>query len=69
MMEEMDLRGLIVSKYRSVLNFSKVLNWSSRKAYDIVNRKQEPTGKDIESMCDALDVVIPAYMRKLFFSP
>ena len=68
-MEEMDLRGLIVSKYHSVLNFSKVLNWSSRKTYDIVNRKQDPTGKDIESMCNALDVVIPAHMKKLFFTP
>jgi len=67
-MEELNLRGRIISMYKSILNFSRVMQWSSRKAYDIVNGKQEPTGKDIEAMCDALNVQIPADMRSLFFS-
>ena len=66
-MEEMTLRGRIISMYHTLKNFSKVLNWSSRKVYDIVNGKQVPDAKDIEAMCDALNVQIPAEMRILFF--
>ena len=53
--------------YKTLLNFSKVINWSSRKTYDIVNGKQEPTAKDIEDMCDVLNVQIPEDMKLLFF--
>lgn len=66
-MNENYLRGRIISMYHSVLNFGKALNWSSRKTYDIVNGKQEPTSKDIEAMCTALNVQIPEEMRLLFF--
>lgn len=62
-----NLKGRIISKYNSVLKFGKVLKWSARKTYDIVNGKQEPTAKDIEAMCEALDVKIPEDMRVLFF--
>ncbi len=66
-MGENNLRGRIISKYKTVLNFGKYLHWSARKTYDIVNGKQEPTAKDIEAMCAALDVEIPEDMRLLFF--
>jgi len=66
-MPEYNLRGRIIAMYHSVKNFSEKVNWSSRKAYDIVNGKQEPTGKDIETMCVALNVQIPEEMRNLFF--
>ena len=67
-MSENNLRGRIISMYHSVLNFGKALKWSSRKTYNIVNGKQEPTSKDIEAMCVALNVQIPEEMRSLFFS-
>ena len=44
------------------------MKWSSRKTYDIVNGKQDPTGKEIEAMCAALNVKIPAEMKALFFT-
>lgn len=62
------LRGRIISMYRSLLNFARAIGWSSRKTYDIVNGKQEPTAKDIEDMCRALRVEIPEDMRELFFT-
>ena len=62
------LRGRIVSMYRTVLAFANELGWSSRKIYDIVNGKQEPTAKEIEEMCGALRVEIPEDMKQLFFS-
>lgn len=67
-MGENNLRGRIIAMYHTVLNFAHVLHWSSRKTYDIVNGKQDPTGKDIEAMCAALNVEIPEEMKALFFS-
>ena len=66
-MPENNLRGKIISMYRSVQNFARAVNWSNRKAYDIVNGRQEATGKDIDVMCSALNVQIPDEMRNLFF--
>ena len=67
-MDEMNLRGRIVSMYNTVINFSRVMKWSTRKTYDIVNGKQDPTRKEIEAMCAALNVKIPAEMKALFFT-
>lgn len=63
-----ELRGKIVSMFGSLLKFSSAIGWSSRKVYDIVNGKQQPTAKDIEKMCNALNVQIPEEMLLLFFS-
>ena len=62
------LRGRVIGMYHSILKFAEAVHWSSRKAYDIVNGKQQPTGKDIETMCDALRIEIPEEMKRLFFS-
>lgn len=62
-----NLRGRIVSMYHSIRKFAEVIHWSTRKAYDIVNGKQDMTGRDIEDMCRVLDVKIPDDMRLLFF--
>lgn len=67
-MSENILRGRIISMHHSVLNFSKVIGWSSRKAYNIVNGQQEPTCRDIEEMCAVLKVEIPEDMKRLFFT-
>ena len=66
-MSENNLRGRIISMYHSVQNFARSVQWSNRKAYDIVNGRQEMTAKDIDVMCDALNVQIPDEMRNLFF--
>jgi len=66
-MPENNLRGRIISMYHSVQNFARSVGWSNRKAYDIVNGRQEATGKDIDVMCNALNVQIPDEMRNLFF--
>ena len=67
-MSKDNLRGRIVSMYRTLLNFANEMGWSSRKTYDIVNGKQEPTAKEIEAMCEALKVEIPEDMKQLFFT-
>ena len=67
-MQENNLRGRIIAMYHTVKNFAKVIKWSTRKAYDIVNGKQIMTGRDIDDMCAVLNVTIPEEMRSLFFS-
>ena len=62
-----NLRGRIIAMYRTIRNFAKVINWSTRKAYDVVNGKQTLTGADIDDMCRVLNVEIPEDMRLLFF--
>ena len=66
-MPKSNLRGRIISMYRTILNFSKVIGWSQRKTYDIVNGRQEMTGRDIDQMCSVLNIQIPEEMKELFF--
>ena len=66
-MQGNNLRGRIITMFHSVKNFAAAIGWSTRKAYDIVNGKQTMTGKDIDEMCNVLNVTIPEEMRLLFF--
>lgn len=61
------LRGRIIAMFHTVKAFGKAIGWSQRKTYDIVNGRQEMTGKDIDQMCKLLNVDVPEEMRLLFF--
>lgn len=67
-MGELNLRGRIVSQYRTLGNFASQIGMSRRKVSDIVNKKQEPTASDIETMASALNVIMPAEFRLLFLT-
>ena len=67
-MEEMTLRGRIISMYRTLGAFAKEMGWSRRKVSSIVNGKQEATASDIEKMAVALNVQLPAEFRILFLT-
>lgn len=67
-MEEMTLRGRIISMYETLGKFAKAIGFSRRKVSDIVNKRQEPTASDIEVMADALKVELPAEFRILFLN-
>ena len=62
-----NLRGRIIVMFHTVRAFGIAIGWSQRKTYDIVNGRQEMTGKDIDQMCKLLNVEIPEEMRLLFF--
>lgn len=61
------LRARIIATFGSINEFARAMQWSQRKASYIVNGRQEPTGKEIESMAVALNVEIPDELRTLFF--
>lgn len=62
-----NLRGRIIAKFRTVKNFASFVHWSNRKAYDVLNGKQELTMMDMEEICDAIELEIPSEIRVLFF--
>lgn len=62
------LRGRIVEQYKTIKRFAEELGWSFRKAYDVVNGRQEATAKDIEAMSEALHVSVPEEFRALFLN-
>lgn len=67
-MENHNLRGRIVTMYGTIGAFAKEIGWSPRKVSYIVNKKQEPTGKEIERMAEALKIEIPDDVRNIFFT-
>ena len=64
--KNLNLRGRIISVYGTIGKFALALNWSRRKASDIVNGNQEATASDIEQMANALNVELPEDFRLLF---
>lgn len=62
-----NLRGRIIAKFHTVVNFANAVKWSKRKAYDILNGRQEMTLEDMETICVALEIEIPSEIRELFF--
>ena len=67
-MSEVNLRGLVVSKHKTLRNFAKAMNWSERKTAAIVNGKQEPNASDIEAMAKELNISVPEEFRRIFFT-
>ena len=61
-----NLRGKVITIYGTIGKFAKEVNWSRRKASDIINGHQEATASDIETMADALHVELPEDFRLLF---
>lgn len=49
-MTELTLKELLIRKFGSIAKFAEAIKWSYRKAYAIVNRKQEPTASEMEEI-------------------
>ena len=62
-----NLRGRIIGKFHTIKNFAKAVYWSDRKAYDVINGRQEMTATDIDTICNALGIELPSEIRELFF--
>lgn len=54
--EENELRGMVMTKYHSIISFSEAIGWDRKKASRIINRVQKPSAKDMEQMAKCLDV-------------
>lgn len=67
-MEDMNLRGLVVSKYGSISAFARKVNWSTRKARDVVTGHQNVTLADAEIIAEALGAKSAKEFASLFLS-
>ena len=50
------LRGLVFDRYRTIADFADAIGWDRNKAVRILNGKQEPNKKDMESLISFFDI-------------
>ena len=67
-MQQLTLKGVVISRFGTVGKFGTALGWSQRKARDIVSGRQIPNARDIEQMAEVLQVTIPSELKALFFA-
>ncbi len=67
---ELTIRGLVFSKYNSISEFADAMGWQRNKASRIVNRKQDPSKKDMEDMIAVLEIpkasIAPVFFGSMF---
>lgn len=68
-MNDITLKGLVISKYGNVGNFAKALGWSRNKTMRIVNGIQEPHPCEIVEMTEVLDISTQELFMQIFFNP
>lgn len=67
MEQGMNLHGVVVSKFGSIHNFAKVLDWSYSKTYRAVKNVRHVSIGDANKMSNALNLSDPAAITALFF--
>ena len=53
---ENSLRGLVLSKFKSISEFARILHWDRKKASRIVNRLQWPSAEEMDEMSNVLGI-------------
>lgn len=66
-MTELTLRELLVRKFGSIAKFAEGIGWSYRKAYAILNGKQEPTASEMEEIAQKADMQSPEEFVRFFY--
>lgn len=66
MSEEISLRGLVLSKFRSINEFAREIGWSRNKAARIIDRVQEPTGSEMTQIAELLGLKQEVFMQIFF---
>lgn len=66
MSEEISLRGLVLSKFRSINEFAREIGWSRNKAVRIIDRVQEPTGSEMTQIAELLGLKQEVFMQIFF---
>lgn len=56
MVESIQFRGVVYSKFKSIADFSNCIGWTRQKGTNIVNGITEPSLDDVDKMSKALDM-------------
>ena len=54
--ENIQFRGVVYSKFKSIADFSNCIGWTRQKGTNIVNGLTEPSLDDVDKMSKALDM-------------
>lgn len=68
-MVEVNLRGMVVSKFKTIGAFADAIGWKRNKASRIVNGIQEPDITDIQEMTRVLEIDSQDAFIHIFFAP
>lgn len=69
MEETITLRGLVLSKYKTIGDFAKAIGWQRNKASRIVNGKQYPNTEEIQRITECLNSNSINLFVHIFFAP
>ena len=53
---EMNLRGVVYSKFQSISELASVIGWTRQKASNIINGNVEPSLEDTDKLAKALGI-------------
>lgn len=53
-MRDIQFRGVVYSKFKSIANFASAIGWTRQKGTNIVNGLTEPSLDDVDKMAKAL---------------
>lgn len=62
-----NLRGLVLSQYKTLTSFADAIGWSKNKTYRVVNQITEPTIDEIVHMTNHLQIDSKEAFMDIFF--
>lgn len=65
---QLNLRGVVLGKYRDISSFAKAIGWNRRKASDIVNGRRSPTANEMETISKILEIKDANTFMNIFFN-
>lgn len=63
---EVTLRGLVLSKFHTIKDFSEAIGWKKTKAWRIVNEKQKPNDVEMAQLAKCLCMNIETFLNIFF---
>ena len=69
MNEIVTLRGVILSRYKTIGAFAKAIGWKRTKASRIINGVQDPDMTDIQEITKLLEIKTQETFIDIFFAP
>lgn len=67
MIETVNLRGMALSRFKTIGLFAKHVGWSRNKASRILSGVQEPDAEDMELLVEKLEIENEDVFLKIFF--
>lgn len=67
MSELLTLRGVVLSRYKTIGDFAEAIKWKRNKASRVLNGVQQPDAEDIQQMAKCLEINSADAFMQIFF--